>query len=305
MKTNDGGMIWQQFTNSKYTFPSSAISGFFMKDGNLYASSVYGSGIDNIGVFSIDSDRNWNQETMQVGNIPVSLSREIDGTIYIGTYGLGIYTVEDDLVSRYESRFNTQNGLNLGKWYINSICEDPNNRNRIIAGTRGQGIIECINVSSNIEDMKWNFDINGIPSGNINKVKILPYNSSSILVGVENEGLYIKNISSGNYEKNTNGIPSVGNVKQIYIDEEVVNNFTTFTYPYESTSSVVVLRSTGNSPDQEPVSGTTYTTGYMIGNAEFIEEINGRLSVSDGIFKDVSNKIRSGYIYYYRFFEKE
>jgi len=304
-KTNDGGMLWQQFTNSNYIYPNAIISDFKTDGTNLFATSLYASGISNVVVFKInETTREWTQCTL--GNadlVPGTVLSNIDGDVYAGTSGCGIFKyVSGTTFEEYDSRFNTQKGLGVGVWHVNSICEDPKNKKRVIAGTRDNGIIECLNAGSNIDDIKWNFDIVGIPTGNVTNVSILPANSGIVLASVLNDGLYRKSLDTGVYEKITSGLPTLNNVKQIHIDNNVTNTYVTFNYIYSGSDTLVILRSSVE-PPSEMVDDTIYYLGGRVGNADLIYMDDGDFTNNE--FIDSSPKLISGPTYYYRFFEKD
>ena len=249
--------------------------------------------------------KTWSQCPLEgFHSLPVMTLEKVEEDVYAGTAGAGIFKFSSGInFVGYESRFNTQNGLNVGKWFVNSIIEDESNRNRVIAATQGQGVLECINATGNTESIKWNFDIRGLPYGNITIASMIYTNPAIILAGVENDGMYRKDPLTGIYEKSTNGLPITGNLKQVFIDREVNNIYISFVYIHTGGKELLVLRSSIKTPEIEPDQEVAYQQGYTIGNADIIYIGDGNFT--NGIYKDVSKKLRNNDPYYYRFYEKD
>ena len=295
MKTNDSGMTWQSYIDNN-EFISSNITAF---NEEIYISSYYGYGYDNIGLFKIENGEIIKQSLNDF--IPINSTQIIDSYLYVNTNGYGIYKLENNSFNKYSSRFTTENGLNVGKWYVNDIDVIDSEYNNVFAATKHQGVIQT-EEGSDVESAKWYFDNNGLPSANINKVKILPQNKNIILAGVESDGLYRKDIEKNKYFKITSGLPSSYDVQDIFIDEESQE-----TYAYFKTSglknptgNLIILRSPYLMPKVEPSDGTSYSVGDVIDNADII--YIGSDTFNTEIYKDKSNKLRGSIPYYYRFY---
>jgi len=299
MKTTDGGMLWQQFITS-----SALVSDIEPSGSDLIVSCIYGNGSTNVGVFKIDSDKVWTQYT-EIDS-PGSVIKNIEGTIYVGTIGSGVYKLSGNSFISHEARFPTQKGLSIGKWNISHIDIDSQNKNRMVAGTTEHGIIETPNANASVENREWYFDNSGIPSGNITALKLLLQNPSVVLAGVSGYGLYRKNTTTKIYDRITSGLPSSGNVNQIVINKEVGETFIQVEFEYTQTdanSRLVILR-TPFLPARDIFTGssTTFFVGYEKYNSEII--YIGEGSFTNNIYKDNAKKLRNGIPYYYDFYER-
>ena len=77
-RTNDGGMLWQYYTERP-----SLVSDIQIDGNDLIATSIYGSGSSNVGIFKIDSDRVWSQYTNIVS--PGTVLSKFSDDVYAGT----------------------------------------------------------------------------------------------------------------------------------------------------------------------------------------------------------------------------
>lgn len=202
---------------------------------------------------------------------------------------------------KYSSRFVTQDGFNFGAWKIKAIEEDPNNKNRVIVGTDGQGIIEGEYKSGAWE---WKFDINGLPSGNVSALKVLNSNSNVIFVGIvdsensDNNGLYIKDPDLGYYWPIPLTELPAGTVNDIKIDTNIENIFTTINFE-NNNHNIIILRSVFEIPRQTP-ENVTYYVGNEIFNSEVVYV--GNESGLNGLFVDRDKTLKPGLPYFYRIY---
>lgn len=216
---------------------------------------------------------------------------------FVGEYGYGYgYEFSSSSWQQYLSRYPTLMGNNFGLWSINDIQRDNVIPSRIIIATENQGILESMDYGKT-----WKMDHNGLPSGKIHKIEMLRFNPSIVLAGVGNDGLYIKNSDTEYYEQVTNGLPSVGYVSDIVIDENFEEIFTQFKYDNSTNEDLLILRSVYNVPTTLPTNSTTYYVGDEIGNAEVVYIGNDDFSTT--LFKDTSSKLKNGLPYYYRIFK--
>jgi len=298
LRSDDGGMIWQPFLSS-----SSAVTGFYKNGNSLIVSSSYGDGTDNVGLFTVDSDRNLDAYTVSnYPSIPFSFIKESGGTVFAGTNGFGLYSIEDSTVSQYQSRFVTQDGYNSGKWQVTSIAENHNDRKKVHIGTKQQGILYSSDVTKNLDSIKWSFDNDGLPVAEITKLATLRTNPDVVLAGVKDNGLYKKNLVSENYEHITEGIPSIGNVNQILVDNEVLNTYITFTYNYSLSNDLYIIRSTFRTFDGILSDSTVYVIGDEIANGEVVYAGDG--DFTSNLYSDTSSDLRSNAKYYYKFYQR-
>lgn len=313
MKTRDNGMIWSPIINndtSQSEFPLAFASDWIFNPSdsqNIVVSTMMGIFEDsefNSGVFvTSDSGRTWTNinDNLPV-ELPVKSIESIDGQIYTGTVGFGVFfdaftdvTSGTPVWERFESRFPTLEGLNAGLWEVTAIAEDPINPSRIVIGTRQQGVLKSLDGGKT-----WLFDDNGIPSGSITALKLLPINPATVFAGVENDGLYKRDFETGLYSKITNGLPATSNIIDIKIDTTFDEVFNEFNYPNPSNDLILILRSTFSPPRSAPDDLVIYNVGDEIDNAVVVA-INST-DYTTNVFEDRIGQIRDGVPHYYRFF---
>ena len=298
LRSDDGGMIWQPFFSS-----SSAVTGFYKNGNSLIVSSSYGDGTDNVGLFTVDSDRNLDSFTVNnYPSIPFSFIKEKNGTIFAGTNGFGLYSIDDSTASQYQSRFVTQDGYNSGKWQVTAIAENHNDRKKVHIGTKQQGILFSSDVTKDLDSIEWYFDNDGLPVSEITELSTLRINSDIVLVGVKDNGLYKKNLVSENYEHITDGVSAVGNVNQILVDNDVLNTYVTFTYNYTLSNDLYIIRSAFRTFNSTLDNSTVYIVGDEISNGEVVYAGDG--DFTSNLYSDTSSDLRSDAKYYYRFYQR-
>ena len=312
MKTRDGGMIWAPQLDTSTginTMPIAAVSDWIINNSdpdNILISTINGlseGGIFNSGVFvTDDAGVTWSNATDVLPKVPVKTLEAIEGKVYAGTVGFGVFVTDFSDVTagfpdwtRFESRFPTLEGLNIGVWETTVIEEDSNNSNRVLMGTRAQGILESLDGGAS-----WRFDDRGLPTGNITTLKILEANPAVILLGLEDDGLYRKDPETNTYIKIIDGLPTTSNIRDIKIDTTFSDIFNEVKIVNPANDEILAIRADFSPPSSAPEDNVIYEVGNEIENATVV--FKGNSDFSTDKFEDRVGTIRSGIPYYYRFF---
>ena len=303
-------MFWEPFISTNQ--PKGIITDFKYYNSELYASSIYGSGHDNIGLFKIDSSNIWTKQhralsgaEQQYFNIPINKLNSQDSEIIIPTLGFGIHKFDSEYNS-FASRFFTQYGVDYGKWNVTSISQDPNNINTIFVGTLDRGLIKGVYSATDETNTnfiwKWSVEDYGFESGHITDVEILSVNSEIVLAGIKEDGLYRKDPETKIYSKITDGIPSLGDVLKIKINTFVSRIENSVPILNEG-KNILIIRSAYENPRQDPVDGQEYKLNNEVFNAQVV--YIGSDDFSENIFIDRDVTLKTGVPYFYRIYDIE
>jgi len=300
-------MFWEPFIVPNQ--PNGIFSDFKYYDGTLYSTSIYGSGKDNVGLFAIDLTTGWDKQDrsltgneQQYFNIPIN-EITVTENLIIPTLGFGIHQYDSLTFSGLESRFFTQYGIEYGRWNITCISQDPNNQNRVVVGTSNRGLMNGIYNSidgGTTFRWEWSCDQFGFESGNITCAEILSVNSDIILVGVKDDGLYIKDSETKVYAKSTEGLPTTGDVVQIRINSFVSKTENSVQIENNG-ETILIIRSSYENPKENPTNAQEYSVGNEIFNSEVV--YIGLDNFSESLYVDNDITLKSGIPYFYRIYD--